>query len=125
MQNELLDIFKLLGASAARLHHELPQPEDNVVLFHEALRCIKVSAQKGKIDNESLMKAVKRGIARFRDDRIIKTDLSDEDFDAESEVFASLMVVAIAIMEVAEADQHTRMYLFCVGKAMGQIVQLS
>jgi len=122
MQEELLDIFKLLGASAAKLHYELPQPEDNIVLFHEALRSIKVSAQEGKIDNESLKQAIKRVIARLRGDETIETDLSDEDFDAESEVFASLMVAAVAIMEVGEADQYTRMYLFCVGKAMGQIV---
>ena len=122
MQDELLDIFKQLGTSAARLHRELQQPEDNVVLFHEALRSLKVSAQKGKTDNESLKQAIKRAIGRFRNDGIIKTDLSEEDFDVESEVFASLMVAAIAIMEVAEADNYTRMYLFCVGKAMGQIV---
>jgi hypothetical protein len=122
MQDELLDIFKQLGTSAAKLHRELPQPEDNVVLFHEALRSIKVSAQKGKTDNESLKQAIKRVIARLRGDGIIETNLSEEDFDAESEVFASLMMAAVAIMEVAEIDQYTRMYLFCVGKAMGQIV---
>lgn len=122
MQEELIDIFKRLGASAAKLHTELPQPEDNVVLFYEALRGIKVSAQKGKIDNESLKQAIKRVIARLRGDKTIETDLSDENFDAESEVFASLMVAAVAIMEVGEVDQYTRMYLFCVGKAMGQIV---
>jgi hypothetical protein len=120
MQDELLDIFKLLGASAARLHRELSQPEDNVVLFHEALRSIKVSAQKGKTDNESLKQAVTRVIARLRGDASIETDLSDEDFDAESEVYASSMMVAIGIMEVAEIDRYTKMYLFCVGKALGQ-----